>query len=507
MSVVDTISAMKVQPWNRLTMADGQWLQEKTVQQLDDRDIELAKAIDELSGGSGPTYSEWVTSDAGTEVDISAGDSNKNFYHGYKYKLNGAGSTVRASNTSGFTLYDCNLAIANCSAHWSPSYLNYVNGFVADCDLGTVTNSYLQVRQEMKLDNIADSVFVGENTSATSVSYSFVDGNYNDLLNLSFVDVFGDHNKLQNVSKFTLRGSQNDISMNTYDDVLVGDNNYLNSGILRSSIFGSRNRLYNTVEDTYVNGDDNTLNNNVTHSFVVGSGNAGHDGVHNAFVNGDDNFFAMTVFNSFCTGKKNYLSNHANKMYVNGDENYLFNVDSGIIVGDNNAASGTGGELTHFAGLGTNLHIKGGWSYAAGQDISAYGSSRAGYSVNVGKNIRQNNQYQFNLGENLVTDRSYTVNVGKNNTSQGNYELTIGNDNKNYKENAAEIGTGLENYKDNSLVIGQYNVRYTNSMLEIGYGTDDSNRKTIFRVDTSGGVWCAGDLHYAGSLDHNTSLT
>ena len=48
MSVVDTISAMKVQPWNRITMADGQWLQEKTIQQLDARDIELAKAIDEV---------------------------------------------------------------------------------------------------------------------------------------------------------------------------------------------------------------------------------------------------------------------------------------------------------------------------------------------------------------------------------------------------------------------------------------------------------------------------
>ena len=495
MSLVDTISAMKVQPWNRLTMADGQWLQEKTVQQLDERDIELAKAIDELSGGSGPTYSEWVTSDAGTEVDISAGDGNKNFYHGYKYKLNGAGSTVRASNTSGFTLYDCNLAIANCSGHWSPSYLNYVNGYVADCDLGAATNSYLQVRQDMKLDNISDSVFVGENTSATSVSYSFVDGHHNDLLNMNSVDVFGDYNKLQNVSKFTLLGSNNDISTNTYNDVLVGDNNYLNSGVLNSSIFGLRNRLFTGVENTYVNGDDNVLNNNVTHSFVVGKENVGHNGVHYSFINGEENFFAMTVFNTFCTGKKNYLSNHANKMYVNGDENYLFNVDSGIIVGDNNAASGNGGELTHFAGLGTNLHIKGGWSYAAGENISAYGSSRAGYSVNVGKNIRQNNMFQFNLGEDLLTDKSYVVNVGKNNISQGSYELTVGDNNKNYKTNAAEIGTGLENYHDNSLVIGQYNVRYTDSILEIGYGTSDSDRKTIFRVDSSGGVWYAGGLH------------
>lgn len=495
MSVVDTISAMKVQQWGRTTVADGQWLQEKTVQQLDDRDIELAKAIDELSGGSGPTYSEWVTSEPSTEVDISDGDGNKNFYHGYRYKLNGAGSTVRASNTSGFTIYDSNLAIANCSAHYSPSYLNYVNGFVADCDLGTVTNSFLQVHQDMKLDNILDSVVVGENTSASSITHSFIEGYNNDLMNLNFVDVFGDHNKIYGVSDFALHGSENDISSNVYSDVLVGDNNYLNSGVVNSSIFGARNRLFSTVENSYVNGDDNTLHSTVTHSFVVGNGNNVHQGVHNSFANGDDNLFAMSVFNSFCTGKKNILSNNANNMYVNGDENYLFNVDSGIIVGDNNAASGTGGALTHFAGLGSNLHIKGGWSYAAGENISAYGSSRAGYSVNVGKNIRQNNMFQFNLGENLVTDKSYTVNVGMNNTSQNNYELTVGKDNINYKENAAEIGTGLVNYNNNSIVIGKYNVASADSMLEIGYGTDDSNRKTIFRIDSSGGVWYAGGLH------------
>lgn len=495
MSVVDTISAMKVQPWTRITMADGRWLQEKTVQQLDDRDIELAKAIDELSGGSGPTYSEWVTSEPGAEVDISAGDGDKNFYHGLHYKLNGAGSTVRASHTSGFTLYDCNLVMQNCSAHYSPSYLNFVTGLVANCDLGTVTNSFLQARQEMKLDNINDSVVVCQNTSATSITNSFVAGHSNDLTNLNFVDMFGNSNKMYSVSNFTLHGVQNEISTNVYNDALFGNNNYLNSGIVNSSIFGTRNRLFSTVENTYVNGDDNTLNNNVTHSFVVGSGNNVHDGVHNSYVNGDDNVFSSTVNDSFCAGKKNELLYHADNMYVNGDENYLNNVEGGIIVGDNNAASGTNGTLTNFAGFGSNIHIKGGWTYAAGENISAYGSSLAGYSINVGKNIRQNNMYQFNLGEDLVTDKSYAMNVGKNNLSQGNYELTVGENNKNYKQNAAEIGTGLMNYNNNSLVVGKYNVRYEDSMLEIGYGTSDSDRKTIFRVDSSGGVWYAGGLH------------
>ena len=66
-AVTDAISAMKVQQWGRTTMADGQWLQEKTFKQLDNRDIRLANEIDSIneriptSGSSYDGLIPWIT--------------------------------------------------------------------------------------------------------------------------------------------------------------------------------------------------------------------------------------------------------------------------------------------------------------------------------------------------------------------------------------------------------------------------------------------------------------
>lgn len=66
-AVTDAISAMKVQQWKRTTVADGQWLQEKTFKQLDERDIRLANEIDSIneriptSGSSYDGLIPWIT--------------------------------------------------------------------------------------------------------------------------------------------------------------------------------------------------------------------------------------------------------------------------------------------------------------------------------------------------------------------------------------------------------------------------------------------------------------
>ena len=68
-AVTDAISAMKVQQWGRTTMADGQWLQEKTFNQLNARDIRLANEIDSIneriptSGSSYDGLIPWITDD------------------------------------------------------------------------------------------------------------------------------------------------------------------------------------------------------------------------------------------------------------------------------------------------------------------------------------------------------------------------------------------------------------------------------------------------------------
>lgn len=97
-AVTDAISAMKVQQWGRTTLADGQWLQEKTFKQLDNRDIRLANEIDSIneriptSGSSYDGLIPWITDgalernpiyvitdDTGTRIQNGA-SGDKQFY-------------------------------------------------------------------------------------------------------------------------------------------------------------------------------------------------------------------------------------------------------------------------------------------------------------------------------------------------------------------------------------------------------------------------------------------
>ena len=524
MSLVDTISAMKVQPWNRLTMADGQWLQEKTVQQLDERDIELAKAIDELSGGSGPTYSEWYTSSPSTPLVVGEpGNDSKLFAHGKKFALSGADATVVARSTSGFFVSDSNIGLFNCSADGGAQqfarsfgianyakFSNTVSDSILNLDTGSeigyMSNS-LAFGQNLCAKGIYDSILAGGHGnnydgSDASLSHSLLFGAATSAKGLVYTGMFGDNCKFNGhagtLSYNLFVGPNNDISTNVTRSIVFGGNNYLTNNVTDTAIFGSRNNVQQTIQHSYINGDDNEVDYTAKYLFVAGSGNRLNYTVDNTYVNGNDNKLNSTVRNSIFAGHSNTFNSTVEDLTCVGNNNYGTNISGGVIVGNNNSASGSS-LIGNFAGIGNNLHIKGGFTYSVGQDISACGYCGAveSYAMNIGKNIKQFNAYQLNVGEDLLTEKTYVVNVGKNNISQGNYELTVGEDNKNYKEKAAVIGTGLWNYNDNSLVIGKYNVRYNDSLLEIGYGSSDSDsdRKTIFRVDTSGGVWCAGDIH------------
>ena len=523
MSVVDTISAMKVQPWNRITMADGQWLQEKTVQQLDNRDIELAKAIDELSGGSGPAYSEWYTSYPLTPLVVNeTGNDSKLFAHGKNFAMSGSDSTVVARNTSGFFVSDSNIGLMSCSAMGGTRLITRTFGNAERTKFyDTVADSILNVESDSEINYMSESLAFGQKLYAKNVNRSIIAGGYGNVYDgtnasinhsllfgggtsakgLAFVGVLGDDCKFNGypgyLSYSMFMGPKNDISNNISRDIVVGGNNYLTNNVIDTAIFGERNNVQQTVQHSYINGDDNEVDYVAKYSFVAGSGNTVNNTVEHTYVNGDDNSIHNTVIESIFAGHNNSFNSTIYDLACVGNNNWGVNISGGFIVGNNNAASGTGGALPNFAGIGNNLHIKGGYTYSVGKDISAcgyYGAAES-YSMNVGNNIKQFNAYQLNVGEDILAYNKYNANIGKNIQAFGNYELTVGEDNKNYKEKAAVIGTGLENYNDNSLVVGKYNVRYSDSVLEIGYGTSDSNRKTIFRVDSSGGVWYAGELH------------
>lgn len=522
MSVVDTISAMKVQPWNRLTMADGQWLQEKTVQQLNDRDIELAKAIDELSGGSGPAYSEWYTSYPLIPLVVDeTGNDSKLFAHGKNFAMSGSDSTVIARNTSGFFASDSTIGLMDCSAVNGARIITRTFGNAERTKFyDTVADSILNVGNNSDIGYTSDSLVFGQNLYAKSIFDSIIAGGYGNVYDgknasinhsllmggstsaegLAYVGVFGDNCNFNGypgyLSYSLFMGPTNDISNNISRDIVVGGNNYLTNNVVDTAIFGERNNIQQTVKHSYVNGDDNEVDYVAEYSFVAGSGNTVNNTVNHTYVNGDDNSIHNTVKESIFAGNKNSFFNSVFDLTCVGNNNWGTNISGGIIIGNDNSASGNP-LIGNFAGIGNNLHIKGGYTYSVGKDISAcgyYGGVES-YGMNIGNNIKQYNTYQFNVGEDIIAYNKYNANIGKNIEAFGNYELTVGENNKNYKENAAEIGTGLRNSNNNSVVIGKYNVAYSDSMLEIGYGTSDSDRKTIFRVDSSGGVWYAGGLH------------
>lgn len=524
MSVVDTISAMKVQPWNRITMADGQWLQEKTVQQLDDRDIELAKAIDELSGGSGPAYSEWYTSEPLIPLVVETGNDSKLFAHGKNFAMSGADSTVIAKNTSGFFVSDSNIGLFSCSAMGGARNITRTFGNVEQTkfygNVGTVYDSILNVANDSEIDGMGTSLAFGQNLRAkgiydsiiaggygnnydgtgASISHSLLFGGSTSAKGVVYTGIFGDIGKFNGnagtLSYNLFVGPQNDISTNITRSIVLGGNNYLTNNVSHTAIFGERNNVQQTVQHSYINGDDNEVDYTTKYLFVAGSGNHLNYTVDNTYVNGNDNKLNSTVRDSIFAGNSNTFNSTVDDLTCVGNNNYGLNISGGIIVGNNNSASGSS-LIGSFAGIGNNLHIKGGYTYSVGQDISACGYYGAveSYAMNIGKNIKQFNAYQLNVGEDILAYNKYNANIGKNIQAFGSYELTVGEDNKNYKNKAAVIGTGLENYNDNSVVLGKYNVRYADSVLEIGYGTGDSDRKTIFRVDSSGGIHLTGDIY------------
>lgn len=445
MSLVDTISAMKVQPWNRITMADGQWLQEKTVQQLDDRDIELAKAIDELSGGQGGD-GQWVTSDPNAWVDVMSGGEYKNFYHGRNYKLRGYASTIVADGASAdgtyAGLFHSNLIIKNSKIKDVPNTFNY--GMV----------------QDSVMNNIHDSIFNLKDTSATMLMYSFAylqSCSANNIYN-SYVN--GVSNLIKPPANFAYNyfaGAENKVTAEFTNNIMVGSRNEFSGGPAR-------------------------------YSFIVGE-DMKFDGLQGSYVRGND-ISAYSAQNCMFFGRDIYAGYGREAI----DVNYPHAVNQKY-------------PQIYGMGIGEHLNIKGCYSISLGENITNWND----FSINVGRNITNTDDYSMVVGLGLTTPADYSLTLGRYNTPHTGDVLEIGygtsgDGNTNfavdYYGNVA-AGQGLDRSwaSDDpthrpSLIIGKYNGAPTDDMvLQVGYGTSDSDRKTIFYIDTSGGIHLTGDIY------------
>jgi hypothetical protein len=115
--------------------------------------------------------------------------------------------------------------------------------------------------------------------------------------------------------------------------------------------------------------------------------------------------------------------------------------------------------------------------------------------------------YDCIIGEsNSASKTKYSIIAGLTNNVYANYGVAVGFDNELSAANAVAFGRGHRPGRAFQVCFGQYTVGLSDSLLEVGVGTSDGGRNTIFRIDSAGNVYCTGKV-YADSLESNSSWT
>jgi hypothetical protein len=97
------------------------------------------------------------------------------------------------------------------------------------------------------------------------------------------------------------------------------------------------------------------------------------------------------------------------------------------------------------------------------------------------------------------TEEFKTTSVGIGRFENGDFgsgrnAFAAGDNTKAYGENSAAFGRGTIARGELQTVLGQYNEEDRDSLLIIGDGSDDSNRRNIFKVGRNGNVWSESGL-------------
>ena len=124
---------------------------------------------------------------------------------------------------------------------------------------------------------------------------------------------------------------------------------------------------------------------------------------------------------------------------------------------------------------GKNTTASGNYSFATGQNNTVSGDSS--FAANNGNTVSGSNSAAFGLN-NIIT--------AKNGFAAGSYNII----NRWNASNAVALGHHLKSY--GAACFGNYNSPQTNSLLEVGYGTADTNRKNAFTVFEDGTAYLEG---------------
>lgn len=234
-------------------------------------------------------------------------------------------------------------------------------------------------------------------------------------------------------------------------------------------------------------------------------------------------------------------------------------ISASIFVGNNlHYRSG----ITNVLAVGTNLGVKGSNSFAIGSDMYSYGDNTFQYgignhvntftsggasacSINIGRNNTQGYGGAIQIGYDNDSKNAFNISIGTGNISNGinghtfgdrnqtwdgayafgesnavymNTSYAFGHDNIVYSEdsfvfgknniagydNTYMIGEGLQPGQTYTVILGRYNISLSDSVLEIGWGTSNTDRNTMFRIDREGNVYCSGKV-YAPAFENNST--
>jgi hypothetical protein len=151
--------------------------------------------------------------------------------------------------------------------------------------------------------------------------------------------------------------------------------------------------------------------------------------------------------------------------------------DQGFSIGDTTTATGTNAVST-----GKDTTAVGSGTLTTGDTTTAVGDN----SVATGKDTIAAGTSSLATGKSTVASGSNSVATGRDTIASGSNSLTAGSGSKADAENSVAFGKGTIASKEEQVVIGRYNTADTQSLFVVGAGTNDTNRKTIMKVDTAG---------------------
>lgn len=158
-------------------------------------------------------------------------------------------------------------------------------------------------------------------------------------------------------------------------------------------------------------------------------------------------------------------------------------------------AQGYGGSML----IGYNNGSSAAWNIAIGEKNNMAGQNGRSFGD---ANKTWNGGVVVGKRNELCKDENYVF--GADNTAWADNNFIFGRHNKAGYENSYMFGEGLADGNSYTFMIGRYNVSLTDSVLEIGWGTSNTDRNTIFRIDREGNVYCSGKV-YADSLESNST--